>query len=149
MYDVAGTVRLDLNIVRNLSWGLTNKVSDPPASRMNTDIGIFWENFSGDLGEIISDNFLNWVRNSSVGAEGSIDDYDYSDFDFEPRPREQRRARAYWRSGVVFKEAAGESVRVSPGIIRFTEDAVAYVATTNAYALLRSLGTGEPDSDCS
>jgi hypothetical protein len=101
----------------------------------SSDIGTFWENPSSSLGERIADNFLNWVRDSYVGIEGDIDNYPSA------TTTEQQRASAFWVGGIEFQS------NTSPGIVGFAGDAA--LIAENAEELLRSVGLGESDENCS
>lgn len=137
MYDIADSNLMNLRIMPDPLWGSTTSDS-------LEDVGVFWENRSAVLGELVPDNFLNWVRNSYVGIEGEIDNYDADTMTIE-----QRRASAYWVGGIEFTDPDTGISTTSPGINGFTEDAVAFAENSDADVLLRSLGTGELDPTCS
>lgn len=126
MYDVGGAGTLQLQVVKDLS---------SPNTDSSDDIGTFWENVDDEHGEYVPDNFLNWVRDSYVGIEGSIDTFPSSG------TTEQKVASAYW-TGTTYSGAT------SPGIEGFTSDAKSYADGSNALSLLRSLGLGESDPNC-
>ncbi len=105
------------------------------------DIGIFWENYTQPLVERIADNFLNWVRNSYVGIENNIDNYNAA---ITP---EQRRASAYWLGNTPF-QLTPSLIVTSPGIGIFTSQAITSALSATTLALLRSLGAGEIDPNC-
>lgn len=136
MYVIADSSHMNLKIMPDPSWEST--IEDSP-----DDIGIFWENRGAELGELVPDNFLNWVRNSYVGVENAIDN-----FDPEHTNTEQQRASAYWVGGIEFTDPLTQITATSPGIDGFVEDAVTFAVDNNAGVLLRSLGIGETDEDC-
>lgn len=112
------------------------KGSGTPSPDAPDDVGTFWEQGgSNELEEWLPDHFLNWVRDSYVGVEGGIDDYDAG---MDPEPK---RASAFWVGGITF------SSHTSPGIDGFSSDATSDAGA--AADLLQSLGTGESDPTCS
>lgn len=136
MYAIADVTAMRLKIMPDPLWMSTT--TDSP-----DDIGVFWENRDDDLGELVPDNFLNWVRNSYVGVN-DIDDYDPGEMNIE-----QQRASAYWVGGIEFTDPNTLINTTSPGINGFTEDAENFADSNDAEDLLRSLGTGDPNPTCS
>lgn len=106
------------------------------AADSTNDVGTFWEHPSSDLAEQVADNFLNWVRDSYVGIEGTIDTHLAG-----TGTSEQQRVTAYWQGGILFNNYT------SPGINGFGQQAAAYIDNTIA-PLLRSFGLGEVDPNC-
>jgi len=101
------------------------------------DIGTFWEHGDDDApDEWLADHFLNWVRNSYVGIEGEVDNYNENTM-----TPAQQKVSAFWVGGIEFE---GDT---SPGIDGFAGDAA--LIAENAEELLRSVGLGESDEDCS
>jgi hypothetical protein len=128
--DAAGT-QFGLKVVKDTT---------SPTVDSSLDIGTFWENPTTPLGEILADNFLNWVRNSYVGIENNVDTYNVS------ANAEQRRVMAYWIGNIQYTLPGTSTVVTSPGITGFTADATS--VSNGAAALLRSLGLGEGDPNC-
>jgi hypothetical protein len=65
------------------------KDTNSPNVDSTLDIGTFWENPSIVFDEKVADNFLNWVYDSYVGIEHTIDTYPTTG-------TEQQRASAFW-----------------------------------------------------
>jgi hypothetical protein len=102
------------------------------------DVGTFRENYldATALNEKVADNFLNWVRDSYAGIEGTVDTYSAQ------YNTEQKRVSAFWVGGQAFNGFT------SPGISGFATTAGAYVTNNSISTFLRTLGLGEADPNC-
>lgn len=97
-----------------LTWGGNYNLTPVKGSTAETDTGTYWEDTLNDIGEIVPDNFLNWVRDSYVSVDPDVYDANAPDND--------RRISAYWIGDIEFVESS-VSRGISPGISDFADDA--------------------------